>query len=426
MDGFPGGREVSGGRLEAPRGTRDVLPEEHRLRRRILVAAEEAFDAYGFGRITTPTFEHTEVFARGVGASTDIVRKEMYTFDDRGGRSITLRPEGTAGVVRAFVEHGMHKLPLPVKLWYTGPMFRYEAPQSGRFREHTQIGAEVIGSDDPLLDAEVIALLSGLYARLGVPDVRLRISSLGDAASRGPYRARLVEYLDSRAAELPDDARQRMVDNPMRLFDSKDPQVVGVMADAPRIVESLSESAAEHYARVRSALDAVGIVYAEDRDLVRGLDYYTHTVFEFTCDRLGAQSGIGGGGRYDGLVAELGGPELSGVGFGTGIERIVLALEAAGAGAPPAGIDVYFAAVDDEARTEAFAMMARLRGAGRSCEADRAGRSLKGMMRHAAAVGARRTVILGPRERERGVAVVRDMQTGEQIEVPMSELEQNL
>ncbi len=417
---------MSGGRLEAPRGTRDVLPSEHRLRRRILEAAASAFDAYGFGRITTPTFEHTDVFERGVGTSTDIVRKEMYTFDDRGGRSITLRPEGTAGVVRAFVEHGMHKLPLPVKLWYTGPMFRYEAPQSGRFREHTQIGAEVIGSADPLLDAEVIALLAGLYAGLGVPDVRLRISSLGDAATRGPYRTRLTDYLVGHVDALPEDARQRMVDNPMRLFDSKDPHVAAVMAGAPRIVDALSEAAAAHYAMVRAALDAVGVDYDEDPALVRGLDYYTHTVFEFTCDRLGAQSGIGGGGRYDGLVAALGGPELSGVGFGTGIERIVLALEAAGAGAPPAAIDVYFAVVDDDVRLEAFAMMDRLRAAGRACETDRAGRSLKGMMRHASTVGARRTVILGPRERERGVAVVRDMESGDQIEVPMSELEQSL
>ncbi len=196
VDGLAGGRQVSHGRLEAPRGTRDVLPAEHRIRDRILRVAAETFAAYGFGQLTTPTFEHTEVFARGVGASTDIVRKEMYTFEDRGGRSITLRPEGTAGVVRAFLEHGMHKLPLPVKLWYTEPMFRYEAPQSGRFREHTQIGAEAIGSGDPLLDAEVIALLAGIYAALGVPDVRLRISSLGDAATREPYRRELLDVPD--------------------------------------------------------------------------------------------------------------------------------------------------------------------------------------------------------------------------------------
>jgi histidyl-tRNA synthetase len=217
-----------------------------------------------------------------------------------------------------------------------------------------------------------------------------------------------------------------MTENPMRLFDSKDPAVAAVMSDAPRIVESLSESAAAHYAQVRGALEAIGVAYEQDPGLVRGLDYYTHTVFEFTCERLGAQSGIGGGGRYDGLVHELGGPELSGVGFGTGIERIVLALEAAGVGSPPVAIDVHFAAVDEQSRLEAFAMMARLRARGCSCETDRAGRSLKGMMRHAASVGARRTVILGPRERERGVAMVRDMQSGEQIEVRVSELEGSL
>jgi len=426
VDGLAGGRQVSHGRLEAPRGTRDVLPAEHRIRGRILGVAADTFAAYGFGQLTTPTFEHTEVFARGVGASTDIVRKEMYTFEDRGGRSITLRPEGTAGVVRAFLEHGMHKLPLPVKLWYTGPMFRYEAPQSGRFREHTQIGAEAIGSDDPLLDAEVIALLAGIYAALGVPDARLRISSLGDAATRGPYRRELLGYLTRYADALPEDARQRVGENPMRLFDSKDPAVAAVMADAPRIADALSDTAAVHFARVREALEAIGVAYVQDPGLVRGLDYYTHTVFEFTCDRLGAQSGIGGGGRYDGLVEELGGPALAGVGFGTGIERIVLALEAAGITAPPVTVDIYFAAVDEQSRLEAFAMMARLRARGRSCEADRAGRSLKGMMRHAASVGARRTVILGPRERERGMAVVRDMQSGEQIEVRLSELEGTL
>ena len=402
------------------------MPEEHRVRERILRTAAAAFAGYGFGQVTTPTFEHTEVFSRGVGASTDIVRKEMYTFDDRGGRSITLRPEGTAGVVRAFVEHGMHKLPLPVKLWYTGSMFRYEAPQSGRFREHTQIGAEAIGSDDPLLDAEVIALAAAIYTSLGVPDVRLRISSLGDAASRAPYRARLLEYLQTHVDALPEDARQRMQENPMRLFDTKDPVVAAVMANAPRLVDSLSEEAAEHFARVLAALDAVGIAYEQDPSLVRGLDYYTHTVFEFTCDRLGAQSGLGGGGRYDGLVHELGGPELPGVGFGSGIERIVLALAAAGIHAPPQTIDIYFAAVDDASRREAFAIMTRLRARGRSCDGDRGGRSLKGMMRQAATLGAERTVIMGPRECERGVAVVREMQTGEQTEVPLSQLEESL
>jgi histidyl-tRNA synthetase len=236
----------------------------------------------------------------------------------------------------------------------------------------------------------------------------------------------LLEYLQTHVDALPEDARQRMQENPMRLFDTKDPVVAAVMANAPRLVDSLSEDAAEHFARVLAALDAVGIVYEQDPSLVRGLDYYTHTVFEFTCDRLGAQSGLGGGGRYDGLVHELGGPELPGVGFGSGIERIVLALAAAGIHAPPQTIDIYFAAVDDASRREAFAIMTRLRARGRSCDGDRGGRSLKGMMRQAATLGAERTVIMGPRECERGVAVVREMQTGEQTEVPLSQLEESL
>ncbi len=413
-------------RPEAPRGTRDVLPAEGRRRARILEVAAEAFRTHGYGRIATPTFEHTEVFVRGVGASTDIVRKEMYTFTDLGGRSLTLRPEGTAPVVRAFVEHGMHKLPLPVRLWYTAPMFRYEAPQSGRQREHTQIGAEALGSDDPLLDAEVVALLSGMYRRLGVPGVHLRISSLGDAATRGPYRAELLAYLERHRDALPEDARARMADNPMRLFDAKDPDVRAVMAEAPRILERLGDAAADHHRAVLAGLDSVGVPYVEDPALVRGLDYYTKTVFEFTCDRLGAQSGIGGGGRYDGLVEQLGGPPTPGIGFGTGIERIVLALEAAGAEDPAEVPDVYFAALDPEARAAVFPVMARLRGRGVACDMDHQGRSMKGMMRHAAGLGARTVVIIGAREREQGVAAVRDMSEGTQREVPLTRLEDEL
>ncbi|MEZ5080100.1 MAG: histidine--tRNA ligase [Thermoleophilia bacterium] len=411
-------------RLEAPRGTRDVLPDEHRLRDHVVATAASVFARHGFGHITTPTFEHTEVFQRGVGASTDIVRKEMYTFEDRGGRSITLRPEGTAGVVRAFVQHGMHKLPLPVKLWYTGPMFRYEAPQAGRFREHVQLGAEAIGSDDPRLDAEVICMLQMLYDELGVPGVRLRVGTLGDADTRGPYRERLLAHLAS--ADLPADARERAQENPMRLFDSKDPAVRAVMVDAPRLADSLSPAAAAHHATVLAALDAAGVSYEEDRELVRGLDYYTHTVFEFTCDRLGAQSGIGGGGRYDGLVEQLGGQPSPGIGFGTGIERIVLALTA-GDDAPPDGaIDVFFAVSGDEARAHVFPVIARLRRAGRTCETDYAGRGMKGMMRRAAGMGAATTVIIGDREWDAGVAVIRDMTAGDQTEVPLNELEDRL
>ncbi|MGD9694887.1 MAG: histidine--tRNA ligase [Thermoleophilia bacterium] len=412
-------------RAAAPRGTRDVLGDEARLRDRVIAVAREAFERYGYQRIVTPTFEETEVFVRGVGTSTDVVRKEMYTFEDRGGRSITLRPEGTAPVVRAFVQHGMHKRPLPVKLWYLAPMFRYEAPQAGRYREHWQIGAEAIGSPDPLLDVEVIALLAGIYRELGVPDVSLKLGSMGDPESRGPYRARLVEYLEGHLGDLDEDARDRMRDNPLRLFDTKDPRVAQVMAGAPTLLDNLSPAAQAHRERVRDGLAALGIPFTEDPTLVRGFDYYTMTVFEFVSGRLGAQSAVGGGGRYDGLAEQLGGPPTPGIGFGAGIERIVLALEAGGEQAPQA-LDVYLAVPDDALRVELLPLLERLRAAGLRCESDLRGRGMKAMMRHAAGLGARRTVIVGPREHEEGVATVRDMGTGEQRAVPLGALVEEL
>jgi histidyl-tRNA synthetase len=402
-----------------------VLADEARVRQRVIDVARDAFARYGYGAIVTPTFEETEVFVRGVGAGTDVVRKEMYTFEDRGGRSLTLRPEGTAPVVRAFVQHGMHKLPLPVKLWYVAPMFRYEAPQSGRYREHWQIGAEAIGSGDPLLDAEVIALLDGILRRLEVPGLRLRIGSMGDADSRGPYRERLAGYLEGHLDALDEDARARARDNPLRLFDTKDPRVAEVMRGAPTLLEHLSPAAETHRRRVLSALDRLGVAYAEDATLVRGFDYYTLTVFEFTSDRLGAQSAVGGGGRYDGLVEALGGPPTPGIGFGAGIERIVLALEGA-TGDVAAALDCYLAVPDAGLRVEGLALVERLRAAGLRCEVDLRGRSMKGMMRHAASLGARRAVILGPREHEAGVASVRDMESGEQREVPLDGLAEAL
>ncbi len=403
-----------------PRGTRDVLPAESRVRERIVRESAGLMAACGFGRITTPTFEDTEVFVRGVGTATDIVRKEMYTFDDRSGRSLTLRPEGTAPVARAYVENGMHKLPQPVKLWYLAPMFRYEAPQSGRFREHWQVGAEAFGSEDPLLDVEMIALLAELYMRLDVPEVRLRISSMGDPEGRDPYRERLMAHLTAHADSLPRDARERMHENPLRLFDMKDDAVQAVMADAPRLVDNLTDDAREHYTRVLDGLRLLGIPFEEDPTLVRGLDYYTRTVFEFTCDRLGAQSGIGGGGRYDGLVASLGGPDVPGVGFGTGVERITLALgEDAVSGSV---VDVYLAIPDADIRMELMPMLRDLRRAGLRVEAGTAGKSLKAMMRHAAGLGAGNVIIIGPREHAEGVATVRDMETGDQVEVPVGDL----
>jgi histidyl-tRNA synthetase len=412
-------------RAAAPRGTRDVLPDEARVRERVVGAARDAFARYGYGEIVTPTFEETEVFVRGVGTSTDVVRKEMYTFEDRGGRSLTLRPEGTAPVVRAFVQHGMYKLPLPVKLWYLAPMFRYEAPQSGRYREHWQLGAEAIGSADPLLDAEVIALLDGILREVGVPGLELRVGSMGDAESRGPYRDMLVEYLERHRDALDEEALARVRDNPLRLFDSKDPAVEEVMRGAPTLLDHLSPAAREHRAAVLGALDRLGIAYEEDPTLVRGFDYYTMTVFEFTSDRLGAQSAVGGGGRYDGLVEALGGPPTPGIGFGAGVERIVLAIQDAD-GAETAALDCYLAVPDEGLRAEGLALVERLRASGLRCEWDLRGRSMKGMMRHAASLGARRAVILGPREHEAGVATVRDMESGEQRQVPLDGLAEAL
>ena len=412
-----------GRRAAAPRGTRDVLPAEASRRQRVIDVARDAFARYGYGRIVTPTFEETEVFVRGVGTSTDIVRKEMYTFEDQGGRSLSLRPEGTAPVVRAFVQHGMHKQPLPVKLWYLAPMFRYEAPQSGRYREHWQIGAEAIGGDDPLLDAEVIALLDGIYRGLGVPGVSLRLGSMGDPESRGPYRARLVEYLERHRSALDEDALARMRENPLRLFDTKEPRVAEVMAGAPTLLGNLSPAAQEHRERVLEALERLGIAYEEDPALVRGFDYYTMTVFEFTSDRLGAQSAVGGGGRYDGLVEALGGPPTPGIGFGAGIERIILAMEAGATEAEPErALDCYLAVPDAGLRLEMLTLLERLRAAGLRCESDLRGRSLKAMMRHASALGARYAVIVGPRDHEEGVATLRDMESGEQTRVALGDL----
>jgi histidyl-tRNA synthetase len=410
-------------RLAAPRGTHDVLPADAAVRQRVIDVARDAFARYGYRRIVTPTFEETALFVRGVGTSTDIVRKEMYTFEDHGGTSLTLRPEGTAPVVRAFVQHGMHKLPLPVKLWYLAPMFRYERPQAGRFREHWQIGAEAIGSHDPMLDVEVIALLDAIYRRLGLEGLPLRLGSMGDAESRGPYRARLVEYLEGHRSSLGEDGEQRLRDNPLRLFDTRDARVAEVMAGAPKLLDHLSPAAQEHRERVLDGLERLGIAHEEDPTLVRGFDYYTMTVFEFSSDRLGAQSAVGGGGRYDGLVELLGGPPTPGIGFGAGIERIALAMSAGEEGDAPAELDCYLMMPDPALRPAMLPVLERLRAAGLRCESDlRGGRGLKAMMRHAASLGARRAVIVGPREHEQGVATVRDMESGEQTEVPLGDL----
>jgi histidyl-tRNA synthetase len=397
---------MAGGKLQAPRGTFDVLPEDGRRRSALRNACAELFGAAGYGPVETPIFESTDLFARGVGETTDIVQKEMFTFEDQGGASLTLRPEGTAGVCRAYLEHGMHKLPQPVKLWYWGPFFRHERPQAGRYRQFTQVGIEAIGSDEPTLDAEAILLLAELLANAGAQGVRLRLSSLGTPATRRDYSDELRKYLHGREAELSQEVRSRIDANPLRAFDSDHPGTQAVMRDAPKLLDRLAPEDAEHFAAVRALLDDADQEYDIDPALVRGLDYYTRTVFEFTSDALGAQSGVGGGGRYDGLVEQLGGPPTPGVGWAAGIERILMVSEVeAGAENP----DVYVAQEGQADSRMAFRLVRDLRSRGVSAQMEQAGRSLKGQLKHADRIGARSVLIVGD-----GVLHVRDMRTGDQ------------
>ena len=366
-------------------------------------------------RSPRPTFEDTELFERGVGRSTDIVRKEMFTFEDKGGRSITLRPEGTAPICRAYLEHGMHKLAQPVKLSYLGPFFRHERPQAGRYRQFHQLGIEAIGTDSPLADAEAIMLLADLLAELGVPGVQLRLGSLGSLESRRAYLEELKAHLRAHEGELSRDVRERIDANPLRAFDSNDEGTRAAMASAPTIVAGLEGEDAEHFAEVLALLDAAGIAYEVDPTLVRGLDYYTQTIFSFVCTGLGAQSEIGGGGRYDALIEQLGGPPTPAVGWAAGIERILLALDEDG---EPTGRDVFIAVAEDRDRPQAMTLANELRRAGLSAELDLAGRSLRGQLKHADRIDARRALIL----EADGSAQLRDMETGEQRSVDSAKL----
>jgi len=405
-------------RFQAPRGTFDIQPAESALRVSLYMAAAEAFERAGYGRIETPAFEDTELFARGVGGSTDIVRKEMFSFEDQGERRLTLRPEGTAPVCRAYLEHGMHTLAQPVKLWYWGPFFRHERPQAGRFRQFHQLGAEAIGSDSPLVDAELIVLLNDLLHSMGVNSLTLRIGSLGSLESRAEYRKELQAYLHEHGGDLAKDVRERIDENPLRAFDAKDEGTRGVMADAPTMLDRLDGDDADHFAEVRALLDRAGVHHELDGTLVRGLDYYTRTVFSFESDRLGAQSELAGGGRYDGLVELLGGPATPAAGWALGIERVLLVLGEEG-GAPP--VQVFVAAPDSQ-RDTALGLVFELRRAGIAADLDLAGRSPKGQMKQADRSGADLTVIID----DNGAATARDMDTGEQRPVDLANLTKEL
>jgi histidyl-tRNA synthetase len=385
-------------RFQAPRGTRDILPDEQPLRFETLGAAMEEFAAlYGYRRIQTPGFEETSLFARTAGAASDVVQKEMYTFEDRSNRSLTLRPEGTAPICRAYIEHGMHRLAQPVKLYTFAPMYRYAAPQKGRLREHWQWSVEAIGSADPALDAELIQLYDALLARLRIGELELRLNSIGDAVCRPVYVERLNAWLDAHDALLDDEARLKRATSPLQVFDVKNPALQAALADAPRIGESLCDACAEHFAAVRGYLDSLGVRYRLDPSLVRGLDYYSRTTFEFVHGGIGLT--LCGGGRYDTLVEQLGGPPTPGIGFGAGIDRLVLAAEAAGVAAEPR-LPQVFVVVDGAERAPLLGLIADLRAAGVAADTDYAGRSLKGQQTQARRSGASVVVTARPGDYE--------------------------
>jgi len=401
--------------IQAPKGTFDVLPDDAARRELLERNAKRILQAAGYRRIETPTFEATELFARGVGEATDIVQKEMYTFDDGGGRSLTLRPEGTAPVCRAYIEHGMHKLPQPVKLWYLSSFFRAEAPQRGRYRQFWQVGAEAIGSAAPEVDAELIVLLAELLEAMSVKGTRLSLASLGTPETRAEYRDKLAAYLHEHEQQLSAEVRNRIDLNPMRAFDASDPATREVMETAPKLLDWLTPEDAEHFAQVRSLLDDAGIAYDLDPTLVRGLDYYTRTVFEFSSDALGAQSGVGGGGRYDRLMELLDGPPTPGCGWAAGVERILLS----GGELPVQAevVDLFVALASADVGRTGFSLAREARRAGLDAQLELAGRSLRGQLRHADRIRARYVAIVG----EEGTSL-KNMESGEQLELSPNEV----
>jgi histidyl-tRNA synthetase len=394
-------------KFEAPRGTHDIVPSEQPLWQRALGEAERLCALYGYRKIVTPGFEDTELFVRTSGAGSDVVQKEMYTFEDRGARSLTLRPEATAPICRAYLEHGMHREPQPVKLYTVGPMWRYDRPQKGRYREHWQLSVEAIGSDDPAVDAELIQFYDALLARLGVTDYVLYLNSIGDPNCRPAYLAKLEAWLDEHDAKLDDDARAKRRTSPLRVFDVKGERVQALLEDAPKIGENLCDECREHFEQVRAFLDAVGVRYELQPTLVRGLDYYTRTTFEFKDEAIGAQDSICGGGRYDGLIEAIGGPPTPGIGFGAGIERLLLSL-----GDPelePEAIDVFFVAEEGADRPAIAKALAELRRRGISADMDYAGRSVKGQRTQASRLNARQVVMVEPGDTPDADAIAKEL-----------------
>ncbi len=411
-----------GRQLRSVKGTRDLLPPETAAWAAVEETMRRVFGGYGYGEVRTPILEDTELFVRGVGEATDIVGKEMYTFDDRKGRSLTLRPESTASVVRAFIQHGLHHQPLPVRLYYVGPQFRYERPQKGRYRQFHQIGAELIGDPGPETDGELLLMLLRFLGALGFERLVVAINTVGDEPSRAAYREALLAYLGPHRERLGEDSRRRLETNPLRILDTKDPQERRLLKAAPRLDDSLNPESRDHFAGVLAVLDRFGVAYRVEPRLVRGLDYYSRTVFEIVAEGLGAQDAIVGGGRYDGLMADLGGPDLPGIGFAIGLDRLLEVLPARfaerAAPAPP----VTVVAVGGVAAGEALAVAEELRDAGLAAVAELGGRSVKAALKRAAKAGTRWVALLGADELAAGTVTLRDLAEGSQESCPRSEL----
>ena len=407
---------------KAPRGTQDILPKDSGKLQFVEGSLLDTAKRYGFQEIRTPVFEHTELFLRSVGETTDVVQKEMYTFQDKGNRSITLRPEGTAGAARAVLEHSLHNDALPVKVSYLTGCYRYEKPQAGRLREFHQFGIEIFGAEKPAADAEIICVANEALTHLGVKNLQLQLNSIGCPTCRAEYHKALRAFFEARQEDLCDTCKGRLERNPMRILDCKSPVCQEIAKDAPNMLDYLCDDCKEHFEGVKGFLDAAGLSYVINPRIVRGLDYYTRTVFEFVSQDIGSQGTVCGGGRYDGLMEELGGPHLPSLGFGMGIERLMLVLKNQGAELPDdPPCNVYIASMGDAAAKEAFRIAELLREEGFSAQCDLVGRSLKAQMKYADKIGAQHTMVLGDNELAAGKANLKDMATGEQVEVDLGE-----
>lgn len=409
--------------MQALKGTHDILPEEVYKWDYMEGVIRDVCARYGYKEIRTPIIEATELFQRGIGDTTDVVTKEMYTFTDRGNRSVTLRPENTASAVRAYLEHKMYGDQQVHKMFYIGSMFRYDRPQAGRYREFHQFGLEVLGASSPLADAEVIAMACEIFHRLGLKDLDLHLNSIGDKNCRPAYRQKLIEFFEEKKDQLCDDCRERLYKNPLRILDCKEEGCKKASIGAPEITDYLCDDCHKKFEAVKHYLDGLGISYTVDPRLVRGLDYYTNTAFEIQYPPLGAQSAVCGGGRYDGLVEEIGGPSTPGIGFAIGLERLLLALEMQNLiPAPKAQKRVYIAALGEDAVAEGFKIQEELRGLGVLTDMDLQGRNLKGQMKQAGKLDSQFTVIIGSNELEKGAAAVKNMADGTQKDIPFAEV----